>query len=814
MTLVLSWVVYPLLLTLLSLGLGLLVERACGARWPAALLLPLGLAAALVTVDVTTAFPLTARLTVPALALLAAAGFILQRGDIALRHRLFGDRAGAIALLGVFAVYALPILMTGTATFAGWIKLDDGATWLALSDQLITAGHTTEGLAPSTREALLATLWGTSQWNQGGYPSGVFPLIGAGATVLPVDAVHLLQPYLTFMAAAMASGLLAVLRPVLGGRRRLRAVGVFLAAQAALLYGYVMWGGIKEIAIAALLPAAAVVAVETGRSAERSGWLPLLRTALAPALLTAALWAVAGVAGLVWAVVPGLVWLWLLMRTVGWARAAVATGFAVALLAALAVGELIRFRVSTLLSQGEFAAGSDDIGTLWGKLRSEQVAGIWPIGDFRATPEHLNVTWVLIAIVVLLAALGAALAWQRRTPHLLVYVAGTVPLALVFAQGGAWIGGKALAMASPALLTAAVAGVAWLLTRRRQVEAALAGGVVAVGVIVSTATQYHEVWLAPEPELAELAEIGRSQASYGPALITDYSPYAARHLLRQLDTQGAGELRRDLIPLLTGVGLDKSAYANIDEFMMSAVQQFRTLVLRRSVTASRPPSNFGLVFSGESYEVWRRDDTLPVPTQWVPAGTWDNPAGIVPCPDIRALATTAPQPRQLAVAGAGVQVDVNLTAGDVPEDWGQDAKSGKIWPNSSGEATYQVNVPQDGSYYLMLRGGFFGRVRLAVDGAEVFDQRHHLTWNGHGVMGPQIPLTAGTHTVTLTYNRDWWAPGSGGQRGMSDQKLHAWSLGPLFLGTQTAANTPVTTVPATQWRSLCRQRVDWIESLS
>ena len=44
MSLLLAWIVFPLVLVALSLGCGLLVERAAGLTLPGALLLPLGLA--------------------------------------------------------------------------------------------------------------------------------------------------------------------------------------------------------------------------------------------------------------------------------------------------------------------------------------------------------------------------------------------------------------------------------------------------------------------------------------------------------------------------------------------------------------------------------------------------------------------------------------------------------------------------------------------------------------------------------------------------------------------------------------------------
>jgi hypothetical protein len=90
-----------------------------------------------------------------------------------------------------------------------------------------------------------------------------------------------------------------------------------------------------------------------------------------------------------------------------------------------------------------------------------------------------------------------------------------------------WVGGKTLAMASPAVLAAAVAGCGALLASGRLVETSLVVLVIAVGVIWSNVDQYHDVWLAPRGQLHELETIGRDFAGDGPALMTTYEPYGA-----------------------------------------------------------------------------------------------------------------------------------------------------------------------------------------------------------------------------------------------------------------------------------------------
>ena len=96
------------------------------------------------------------------------------------------------------------------------------------------------------------------------------------------------------------------------------------------------------------------------------------------------------------------------------------------------------------------------------------------------------------------------------------------------------------------MLVAGVAGAAVLLERKRRlavVVGAVAMVAIAGGVLWSNALAYGNVWLAPRNQLAELETIGQRFAGDGPALMTEYQPHGVRHFLRNLDAEGASELR-------------------------------------------------------------------------------------------------------------------------------------------------------------------------------------------------------------------------------------------------------------------------------
>src|SRR5581483_1889721 len=105
--------------------------------------------------------------------------------------------------------------------------------------------------------------------------------------------------------------------------------------------------------------------------------------------------------------------------------------------------------------------------------------------------------------------------------------------AVFFGAGSPWVGAKALAVASPAFLAAAAAGVAWVRSTGRATEALVAAAAIAGGVLWTNLLAYHDANLAPRGQLHELEQIGERFAGDGPALMTDYQVYGARHFLRR-----------------------------------------------------------------------------------------------------------------------------------------------------------------------------------------------------------------------------------------------------------------------------------------
>jgi hypothetical protein len=764
MSMFVAWVVYPVVLALLCGGVGLLVDLLGGRRLPGTLILPVGFAGIVLVGQLTTLGSGTADLTVPVLLFLAVLG-----AGFSLPWR-FGRPGGwAIAApLGVFCVFAAPVVLSGHPTFAGYIKLDDTATWFALTDRIMHHGHSLGGLEPSTYRATL-------EFNlAGGYPVGIFVPFGAVRELVGGDLAWVFQPYVAFLGAMLALALWEILGGLLRDRR-LRALAVFVAAQPALLYGYSLWGGVKEVAAAAavaLVAALAPAAVRAG--AHRREIVPL---AVACGAIAAAL----SVGGLVW-VAPLL----LALAIIAWRRFGLRGALAIALpFAALVVLLAIPSATGGLLPPSTPPLTDPHaLGNLIAPLSPFQILGVWPAGDFRVQPDASVATAVLDALAVLAAALGFWMAWRRGSMALLLYCTAFVSCLAIIVVGSPWNGGKALATASPVALALAIGGAAATLRIDRLTGAALIA-VVAGGVLWSNVLAYGGASLAPYGQLAELQKIGERFAGQGPALMTEYNPYGARHFLRKLDAEGASELRVREVPLAGGGVAEKGQPVDTDELDREGLFVYRTLVLRRSPVSSRPPAAYRLVWRGRYYDVWQRPAVLSgVPPELLPLGGESDPAAMPRCSEVSGLAELAllhhvPNPRLLAARHAPVY----------------DATDGSF------------ELARSGRYAAWLEGSVRSSVELFVDGRRIGEARHVLNNEGGFIELGETRLAAGPHRAELRFGGPDLHPGSA-SGGLAEP-----ATGPLLFSAAGERARGLLAVPVGDSSRLCGRPWDWIEAV-
>ncbi|MEZ5076436.1 MAG: hypothetical protein R2725_03225 [Solirubrobacterales bacterium] len=769
MSLLTAWIVFPLVAALLCAGTGLLVDLLSGGRLSGALILPAGFALLVVAGISTTALEATAGLTVPLAVALAAAG-----AGLTLLDWRFGrpDPWAAGVAVAVFLVFAAPVVLSGEPTFAGYIKLDDTATWIAMTDRLMDSGLSLAGLEPSTYRSALEAYTGA------GYPVGANLPWGIAGRITGQDFAWTFDPYIAFMAALLSLSFGSLCRRLVGSPV-LRSLVVFVAAQAALLYGYYLWGGVKEVAATTLVAFAAAmlgIAVRPVATVARRG--AGARAALPLALAAAALAAVLSPAGLIWIGVllaGGALWAW---RELGPRGATVRAAW----LAALALLLMLPLLAGGHLTPPVEHAVTDQsaVLNLLQPLHPLQVMGVWPSGDFRLRPSHLTIAWFLALAAAALALAGVYLAVRGRAWRVTAFIvtAALACAAIAFA-GSPWVEGKAMATASPAFLLAALIGAALLYRRFLPLEGGILLALLAVGVLWSNALAYHDVSLAPYAQLRELELIGEEHAGQGPALMTEYQPYGVRHFLRDLDAEGASELRYRPVSLVDGTTLEKGDWADTDEVSLDALLTYRTLVLRRSPAQSRPPSVYSLVRAGDFYDVWQRplQPARPI-LEHLPLGDFDDPGAVPACDEVRRLAD---------LAGPGGEVAAVHRS-----------------PNAVSLQLRRVRVPRAGLYDVYALGSVRNRVTALLDGEEVGSVAMQLNEARQFVDFGRVRLDAGAHRVQLLEDGQSLAPGTGGPPP---------PLGPLVLSPSGGEDPRVVRVPASRADRLCGQRLDWIEAL-
>jgi hypothetical protein len=795
-----AWVLLPALLTALSFGCGLLIERLSRWRLPGALLVPLGLAAIVVVARAAMTLDLTAELGTPLVVAAAIAGYVLGR------ERL---RAAAVdfwavgAALAVFGVYAAPVMLSGSATFLGYTVLGDTAVHFTLIDRLATHGTRLADLPPSSYRTTLEAYFGS------GYPLGTQAALAAVRPLAFIDVAWAFQPYLAFIAAALALTIVGLLRGVVRAGWRPAAIAA-LAAQPALVYGFAAQGSVKELATLWIVPLlAALVAALAALSAQRSGLGRFQYQA--PHLLPLALASAAGIAVIGVAIAP---WLGPVLLVALWvvARNRPRSTRHIAALAAVFSGCVLLLSLPTLVDLGDYLDITTDVvttrtefGNLLAPLDALQVFGIWLSGDYRVEPEPGSgldarfLTDLLIAVAAASALLGVAWLVRRRALGPLLYLASSlIALWYVTRTGSPWADAKALAIAAPAVLLAAALGPAALEGRGPRLAAAgVLAAVLAAGVIVSNALIYHDVSLAPRERLAELADLGERTSGQGPLLYTEFEEFA-KHFLREANPVGATEAFEvpGLTPRLMDAG--RPAFAttvSVSALLPEDVNRFRMLVQRRGPDGQRPPAGWDRIWVGRYYELWRQGPGPEVLAH--------SPAPETGCGELRRLARQARAvDGRLAVASAPRVAQLLPAEQRLPFGWAAlPDGSGLVQTVGSGTLSGSLRIPRAGKYEVWLAGAFARPVEVRIDGRRLGAARDELSLPANWIELTKLPLEAGRHKVELVRGGGTLAPGNGDGRRI---------LGPLVL-RPTGGSSRVSALPPRRWRSLCGRTLAWAE---
>src|SRR6266849_1458687 len=385
MSMVVAWLLFPVVLLAVCGGCGLLVERVGGFRLPGALVPSVGFATVIVLGTALTSKSATAGLATPAVVVAAVAGY----GAGWRRLRESAPDWWAIAGgVGLFAVYAAPVVLTGEATFLGYQFLNDTAVHFGIVDQLASHGRDIASAPPSAIRSIVGGYLDT------GYPVGAHAGLAAVRPLVGQDVAWVYQPYLAVMLSFAGVALYAVLARVVASRP-LRGLAAFVAGQAGLVYAYYMQASIKELAGVWALSVVVPLAFATlapGRGVRRvipiavvaAAGLEVLSATIVPWLAPALL-----------VVVVGILWQLRLASR----RERVLTLSVFAALVAVAAFPIYD-RLGTFVdTANNVLIQSGDLGNLARPLEWWQVLGNWPRGDFRfAIESHQQVAFALMGI--------------------------------------------------------------------------------------------------------------------------------------------------------------------------------------------------------------------------------------------------------------------------------------------------------------------------------------------------------------------------------------------------------------------------------
>lgn len=791
---------YPCVLALLCIGAGLLIDRVSG-RWLPGMLLPVVGAAGLIAVSqLTTYTTFTAPATPYALAAIAVAGFVLGWQPLSGCVRGW-RRYGWQISVGVLAyVIALaPVLLTGRPTFSGYQALTDSAVHMLGADYLMRHGQEYAHLdLLRSYGQYIHDYYGTS------YPSGADTLFGGSAFILGLPLIWAFQPFNAVMLA-IATGPAWVLARRIGLTGGWAALAALTATVPALVYGYELVASVKEIVALSMILALGALVTLNGR------WLWGRALGVLPAaIVLAAGLSALGVGFGAWGLAAVAV-----LGTIAVRDVAAGQHSPRELLAVVAVAALTTI-VCALSTWADLAgslhvasniAATTNPGNLQGALHPVQALGTWLVGSYEQAPSGwlLVLSYTIAALTLLAAVLG-----MLRVVYMGEYaLAGWIALIVVAgialtASTTAWVNAKTFMLSSPVLVLLAWGGIAGLRVSARRLRyrwalplaIVLPALVLAGGIGVSDALQYHASNLAPTARYDELEAINRRFAGRGPTLVTDFDEYTL-YELRDMDVGGLDFMYPPVgLRTMKGHGYP----VNLDHVPPAALRAYPLIVTRRDPTVSEPPSAYRPVWQGDYYQVWARRPGAPVAIAHLGLSN-TRP---VQCSSVQHLTQIAAAHRgQLVAAVPPETVMVDVTDSQHTSTWTYTHPGLEM--TGAGQMTTTFTLPYAGAWDIWLKGQFMPAFSVSVDGHAVASLAGEIDGNPHNpdTTAPlRVTLSAGRHRLTIARGNSILAPGSGG-----------WAiLHEVFLTPADAPDTDsLSVIPPAQWQSLCGGRFDWIE---
>jgi len=792
---ILTVLVYPVVLATLCTGAALLVDRCSGGFVPAALFPAVGAAALIAVSQLTTYIAPIAPATPYVMTAVALAGLLLGWGRVrtlARRWRTWGWQLAAPVL--AYGLALAPVLFSGRPAFSSYLVLSDSAVHLLGADFLIRHGQDYARLDLHNSYGRYVNAYYNSA-----YPSGSDTLFGGSSFLLGLPLIWTFQPFNAFMLATATGPAWVILRRI-GLDGAWAVLGALTVTIPALVYGYELIGSVKEITSLPMILTLGALVVVHRRWLRRGPW-----AAIPFALVAAAGVSAIGAGFGAWALAAALILLAIAIadvlewrQTPGGVLLLVGTGIAVALVAALPTW----VNVSGSLEVTRNIAASPHPGNLATPLHASQVFGTWILDNYKHLPRGgaLAATDALIAVTVLACLAGAVYLIRKRRLALSGWLALTLAvwlLAVLYAT--TWVDAKVLMLSSSVVLLLAWGGVAALRGSRLRLAAPLLALVLAGGVLVSDALQYHGTNLAPTARYEELARVNSLFARGGPALFTDFDEYSL-YELRDLDVGGPNFIYAP--PALSRGHTRYRAAVELERLPPADLLAYPLIVTRRDPAASRPPSSYRLLWEGAYYQVWgRQPGSQPAVADAKPAGSLADQ-----CAQIGLLAEIARlEGARLLAAPSPELIPVSLAHAVHPARWRRDRQGFAM--TTPGSLSARFAVPRAGAWQVWLQGQIMPAVTVAVDGRRLGSIGGQLGGNSlvPNTMTP-LPahLSAGIHRLSVGAEGSTLAPGGGGS-----MVLFAVFLTPAH----GVGREPLRAVAPGRWRSLCARSYQWIEAV-
>lgn len=796
----LSWVVFPAAMLGLCLGAGLAARRVAGPlAFPPLLLMPVGLAVLVVLCGLLSYFAALAPLAGPACAVVGVLGLALGWRSLGLagagwRRKI--DLWATGAAVGAWAVVAAPVVLSGKPGFTGYAHIVDISYQFDLAAHFAHTGRSIPTTATSAYQTVL------HKYLESGYPGGGQWTLGALSNLMPVDLSWLYQPFLAFVAAMSALSLYSLLGRLIDSRAW-RALGAFVAAQPNILLAYALTGGIKELSTACFLLLTAALIAEV---------LPRLhpgRTLVVVPVAVAATVASLSLTTLPWIGVLGV---GVCVTALALQRRRVSTLIGCAQMAALAlVLSLPTLAVSVKLLPTVKGSGPVDLGNLAAPIPAISTAGVWITGDYRFPAyAHRGPSEALAILVLVLAAVGLIFAIRRKAWSVAwLGVAGVVSLYYVAHRYGPWIQFKADVVTAPIALLLAFAGVGALMrSKLRSSIGAIAGLAISVGVLAGTALLYHNVTLAPYARLHNLEYIGQRFAGEGPTLTPDFEEYSEYYLRDNDQTSMVNGPTLGLRPEVNRAAEPGGIFAyDLNEYSLSWLESFRTVVMRRNPLASRPPSNYRLAYLSNYYAVWQRDRPAGVVSLHLPLTGMPGERNAAFCAKVSADARQAGPLAKIAYMSAPSGF-VQVGASNMTLSGALQAAGGVIFANGPGRAERDQPIPTTGRYDFYLSGSFGRPVNVSIDGQHAGTAAYQVSYPGEWLLIGSRPLSAGVHHVQISVGGTSLHPGNGpGVDGFNR------TIGPLVITPAQPVEPVVRYASLRDFGRLCRAQdpFRWIE---